>query len=60
MLCFGVAMLWVMLRYISRKLLILKQCYMLRFFENEGGGQIGEVKQKVHYALRYVLGRPYI
>ena len=35
MLCFVVAMLRAMLRYVSRKLLILKQCYMLRFFENE-------------------------
>ena len=29
-----VAMLRLMLRYKSRKLLILKQCYMLRFFRN--------------------------
>jgi hypothetical protein len=33
-----VAMLRVMLRLFSRKLLILKQCYMLRFFENVYGG----------------------
>jgi len=30
-----VTFLGVMLRYVLRKLLILKQCYMLRFFENE-------------------------
>ena len=29
-----VAVLRLMLRYKSRKLLILKQCYMLRFFRN--------------------------
>ena len=37
MLCFRVTFLGAMLRYVSRKLLILKQCYMLRFFENECG-----------------------
>jgi hypothetical protein len=37
MLCFRVAMLRAMLRLFSRKLLILKQCYVLRFFENECG-----------------------
>ena len=55
-----VAMLRVMLRYVSRKLLILKQCYMLRFFENECGGQIGKTLQKVQFILRYILGKPYI
>ena len=60
MLCFGVAMLRVMLRYISRKLLILKQCYMLRFFENEGGGQIGNERQKVHNVPQHILGRLHI
>ena len=39
MLCFHVAMLRLMLRLFLRKLLILKQCYMLRFFENECGDQ---------------------
>jgi hypothetical protein len=34
LLRFKVALLRSMLRYVSRKLLILKQCYMLRFFEN--------------------------
>ena len=37
-----VAMLRVLLRYVLRKLLILKQCYVLRFFENECDGQKGQ------------------
>jgi len=45
-------MLRVMLRYKSRKSLILKQCYMLRFFENECGSQIGRTMQKVQNAPR--------
>lgn len=44
MLCFVVAMLRAMLRYKSRKLLILKQCYMLRFFENGCGSPQGQRK----------------
>ena len=44
MLCFDVAMLRLMLRYKSRKLLILKQCYMLRFFRNECGSPQGQRK----------------
>lgn len=44
-----VAMLRAMLRYVLRKLLILKQCYVLRFFENECGGQNGKTCQKVQY-----------
>ena len=39
-----VAMLRAMLRYKSRKLLILKQCYMLRFFENECESPQGQRK----------------
>lgn len=39
-----VAMLRLMLRYKSRKLLILKQCYMLRFFKNECGSPQGQRK----------------
>ena len=39
-----VAMLRLMLRYVSRKLLILKQCYMLRFFRNECESPQGQRK----------------
>ena len=39
-----VAMLRAMLRYVSRKLLILKQCYMLRFFKNECSSPQGQRK----------------
>jgi hypothetical protein len=46
-----VAMLRAMLRYVSRKLLILKQCYMLRFFKNECGGQIGKARQTFNFVL---------
>ena len=53
-----VAMLRAMLRYVSRKLLILKQCYMLRFFGNECDGQIGNARQKVQNVLQYILGKP--
>jgi len=53
-------MLRVMLRLISRKLLILKQCYVLRFFENVYGGQIGKASQQVQSILHYILGKPYI
>ena len=60
MLCFGVTLLRAMLRYVLRKLLILKQCYMLRFFENECGGQNGKTLQKVHNVPQYILGKPYI
>ena len=51
-----VAMLRAMLRYVSRKLLILKQCYMLRFFQNECGGQIGKARQKVQNIPQHILG----
>ena len=44
LLRFKVALLRSMLRYVSRKLLILKQCYMLRFFENECGSPQGQRK----------------
>ena len=50
MLCFDVTFLGVMLRYVSRKLLILKQCYMLRFFENECGSPQGQ--RKAESAIR--------
>ena len=53
-------MLHLMLHLFSRKLLILKQCYMLRFFENVYGGQIGKVRRQVQSVVRYILGRPYI
>jgi len=49
-----------MLRLFSRKLLILKQCYMLRFFLNVYGGQIGKGHQQVQSVLRYILGRLHI
>ena len=39
-----VAMLRAMLRYKSRKLLILKQCYMLRFFRNGCSSPRGQRK----------------
>ena len=55
-----VTLLRAMLRYVLRKLLILKQCYMLRFFENECGGQIGKTCRKVQNVVRYILGKPYI
>ena len=45
-----VAMLRAMLRYVSRKLLILKQCYMLRFFKNECGSPQGQ--RKAESAIR--------
>lgn len=60
MLCFHVAMLRLMLHLISRKLLILKQCYMLRFFRQVYGGQIGNARQQVQFVLRYTLGRLHI
>lgn len=60
LLRFCVAMLRVMLRLISRKLLILKQCYVLRFFENVYGGQIGKASQQVQNILHYILGRLHI
>ena len=60
LLRFFVAMLRLMLRLFSRKLLILKQCYMLRFFLNVYGGQIGKGHQQVQIILHYILGRPYI
>jgi hypothetical protein len=44
LLRFKVALLRSMLRYVSRKLLILKQCYMLRFFENECESPRGQRK----------------
>ena len=39
-----VTLLRAMLRYVSRKSLILKQCYMLRFFRNECGSPQGQRK----------------
>jgi hypothetical protein len=60
MLCFHVAMLRLMLRLFSRKSLILKQCYMLRFFTQVYGGQIGRACQQVQFVLRYILGRLHI
>ena len=60
MLRFKVAMLRVMLRLVLRKLLILKQCYMLRFFSQVYGGQIGKTLQQVQNILHYILGKPYI
>ena len=60
MLRFKVAMLRVMLRLVLRKLLILKQCYMLRFFLNVCGGQIGKTLQQVQFVLHYILGRLHI
>jgi hypothetical protein len=44
LLRFCVTLLRAMLRYVSRKLLILKQCYMLRFFENECESPQGQRK----------------
>ena len=44
MLCFHVAMLHLMLHLFLRKLLILKQCYMLRFFRNECESPQGQRK----------------
>ena len=56
LLRFCVTLLRAMLRYVSRKSLIYKQCYMLRFFENECGGQIGKTCRKVQIVPRYILG----
>ena len=42
MLRFKVAMLRLMLRLFLRKLLILKQCYMLRFFSQVYGDAKGQ------------------
>lgn len=50
MLCSQVAMLRAMLCYVSRKLLILKQCYMLRFFKNGCGSPQGQ--RKAESAIR--------
>ena len=44
LLRFNVALLRSMLRYVLRKLLILKQCYMLRFFRNECESPQGQRK----------------
>ena len=53
-------MLRLMLHLISRKLLILKQCYMLRFFRNVCSGQIGKTLQQVQNVVHYILGRLHI
>jgi len=60
LLRFCVAMLRLMLRLFLRKSLILKQCYMLRFFTQVYGGQIGKACQQVQNVVRYILGRLHI
>jgi len=50
----------VMLKFNTRKSLILKGCYMLRYFQSVCGGWKGCASRQEQYVPHIVSARPYI